>query len=329
MNIFIISFNHKKCSIDFLGKINVTNSKIIEFYNLLPFDEKIILQTCNRREFILKSCGNKNYEEYFFDFLSNYFKINKYELIKKADIFYDIAAFKHLIRVASGIESAAIGENQIFFQLKNAVSFAVKNGFAKNYFNKIFMEIFRITKIIKRDTFISYGTLSIPKIAIKLLKENIDIENKKVLVIGTGETNKIIINELFKYNPQIILLANRTFEEAKKIAEIINGLAINFDKLKNYLIDVDVIFSATSAPHFILDKEKVGNVLNNKNKKVIIFDLAVPRDIDPNLASDNIKIFTIDDIKNIQDKNIQMKQKEIVKANKIIESEIEKLFTFV
>lgn len=324
MNIFLISFNHNKCSIDFLGKINITNSEIINFYNLLPFDEKIILQTCNRREFIFKSFSNENLKEYFFEFLSDYFKINKGELMAKADIYYDSDAFKHLIRVASGIESAVIGENQIFFQLKNAVSFAIENGFAKNYFNKIFMEVFRITKIIKSDTFISHGSLSIPQIAIKLLKENTDIENKKVLIIGTGETNRIIINELIKYNPEIILLANKTFEEAKKIAEMINGVAINFDELKNYLIDIDVIFSATSAPHFILDKKKIGNVFN---KKIIIFDLAVPRDIDPELTSENVKIFTIDDIKNIKNKNIQRKKIEIEKANKIIEREVVKLFT--
>ncbi len=294
----ILKADHKKYSIDELEKLRFDEE---EFYKN---NRGILLQTCNRVEIIAESLEDLNIKNF-----------------DKFDLLVDDEAIYHLFRLASGLESMIVGEYQILGQLKKAYLKAKEYHKVSKKLEKIILKAIHTGQRVRNETNIGKGAVSIGSAAVELIEKLTGLEGKNILLIGAGEMAKTVIKALKEKNIKAIIVANRTYEKAVQLAKELNGIAIKFDKLNEALRYADIVISATSAPHPILTRDRVYNIGNT-----IIVDIALPRDTTDDIRTlPNIKLFTIDDLKDIAKENLKRREKEIPKVEKIIEEEIKNL----
>ncbi|WP_456372653.1 glutamyl-tRNA reductase [Methanocaldococcus sp.] len=300
----ILKADYKKYNVSELEKLRFDEE---EFYKM--FDNAILLQTCNRVELIFDA-----------DSLDEIKGIENIDL-KKFDILYGDEAIKHIFRVACGLESMIVGEDQILGQLKNAYLKAKEKGKISKKLEKIILKAIHTGQRARVETNINKGGVSIGSAAVELAEKIFGLEGKNVLLIGAGEMATLVIKALKEKNIKAIIVANRTYEKAEKLAKELGGIAINFDKLEEALRYADIVISATGAPHPILNKERLKNA-----GKTVIIDIANPRDTTDDIRElPDIFLFTIDDLRLVAEENLKKRKDEIPKVELIIEDELENL----
>ena len=229
---------------------------------------------------------------------------------------------RHLFRVVSGLESSLVGESAIVNQVRTAYYNAAQKSQLDKSLHKLFQTAFYVGKRVRKETGISKGAMSHSQAAVHFLfKEIGEIKNLKITVIGVNSLNENIIKFLLKKDVEPFFIGNRTFDKAKELADKFGAKAFRFDQLSETLEKTDVLISATSAPHFILKKGKF-----NSSNPIYMLDLAVPRDIDPEIGKlPNVKLYDIGIIENQIKKNLKIRKEKVELANEIIEDEV-KLF---
>ncbi|MDI3484459.1 MAG: glutamyl-tRNA reductase [Methanobacteriaceae archaeon] len=234
------------------------------------------------------------------------------------------SALKHLLRLAAGLESMIIGEDQILGQIKEARIAALKRGSCGPILDTIFNKAVHVGQLVRNKTQINKGSISIGSAAVELAESvQGDLKCKKVLVIGAGEMGALVARALAEKQLKAIVVANRTYDRAVKLAEELGGYAIQFNRLDEALSDADVVISATAAPHYILTRERVEKAIPvERRDKVAMIDIANPRDIEEKVKELGIKLFNIDDLRGIAEKNRRKREKEAQKAEQIIEEEL-------
>lgn len=274
--------------------------------------EYLYMKTCNRSEIYM---------------VTTTFPDN---LISKSDNYIieeDEKALRHLLRLASGLESMILGEDQILGQIKDARKKAIKEGSIGPVLRTVFTKAIHVGQLARNKTRINQGTLSIGSAAVELAESvHGDLKCKKVLVIGAGKMGTLVARALVEKKLKAIVVANRTYQSAVKLAHELGGYAIHFEKLMDDMADADVVISATGAPHKILTYEKVKNaVLTENRKSIVMIDLANPRDIDENVKDLGIKLFNIDDLRVIAEDSVKMRQLEVSDVESIVEDELKLL----
>lgn len=271
-------------------------------------DEYIEIKTCNRAELYI-ILDNINYENFNF---ANF--------IVEADD----DALNHLLRLSCGLESMIIGEDQILGQLKDARKQSVNNGYCGQSLDTIFKKAIHVGQVVRKKTNINKGSISIGSAAVELAESvHGDLKCKKVLIIGAGKMGTLVAKALVEKHLKAIVVANRTYDRATCLARELGGSAIHFDRLDEAMSDADVIISATGAPHAILNYEKIKNAVPSRNlQKLVMVDIANPRDIDVGVKELGVKLFNIDDLRGIADKNKKMRECEAFEAEKIIDEEL-------
>ncbi len=316
MAFYVVGLNAKTHSVEerekyaFLDKVLINrNKKLIESCIV---DEILTISTCNRFEiyFFTKHSSEK--------VISHLFNNNP---PKKLYILKDFKASYHLCQVASGLDSQILGENEVLGQVKKAYLLAQQSDLTKKWLNKIFQKAIYVGKRVRTLTGISKCSLSTGGIIIDKIKHHFDDLSKiNVLLIGAGDISRSVAMSLYKKDVRNIMISNRGHETGTLLAEEMNSSYIPIDRLYDSMRSADVIISSTSAPHYILTREHETS-FNNGSKKVIV-DLAVPRDIEPEISSyDNISLYNIDDISTISSLNKVKRKKEVKKANQIIAME--------
>jgi glutamyl-tRNA reductase len=229
------------------------------------------------------------------------------------------AVAKHLFRVVCGIESVMVGETAVQGQVKCAYDAARANASLSPSLHRLFQYALRVGKRIRTETSLSKGAMVHGKAVIEILRqENIPEKKSRVLVIGVNNLNASIIKYLSEKGNRTVFVANRTFEKALALSAEYRCAAAPFSQLKEYLSLTDVLVSATSAPHLILRNEDF-----TATQPIAVFDLAVPRDIDPEIGMRaNVKLFNIEDIERRVGSNRDKRRAEVKKAERIIEEEV-------
>ena len=321
MNYKLFGINFKIADLNIRSKYSYTKKRISEFLIELSkyFSELVIISTCNRTELYLLSKIN-NLE---------ILKIIKEKLnIQDNDIKYfyfieGIDVIIHLFRLASGIESQIVGENEILHQVKESYLLSKELGLTGNNFNRLFQKAIEVGKLVRTKTDISKGNISIASVVFNMIG---DYFNKKILIIGTGKVSELLVNYLKGKEVDVTVISNKNYEKALELAKIVNGKAGNFDILKEKLRESDFVISATSSPHYILKENDIVEIMKNREKELVIFDLACPCDVEPSIKKlKNVCLFNLDDIHIIMDSNYKKRLLEIPKVEKIIYEEIEKL----
>lgn len=327
MNLIGVSINHRTASVELRESLNLNTEEIAILINSLKqslLKEGLIISTCNRTEII----GITVSERITFDSLiSELLNLKSVDGISSESFekFKSFSVIEHIFRLVTGIDSMLIGDNQIFKQVKESFQIADENNFIGFYLKKIMDFSLRIGKRAITETAISEGAVTVSFAAVQLIEKIFaNLSKKSVLVIGTGETGEIAAKHLRDRGVVRLALTNRTFEKAEKLAKELNTAVFPFDNFKEHLHKFDIIVSATGSQDFILSKFDIEKTMKKRNyESLVIVDIAVPRDIDPDCRNlENVFYNDIDSLNIIVEQNLSKRRNEIPKVEKIIKEEL-------
>ncbi|MBE0479268.1 glutamyl-tRNA reductase, partial [Candidatus Aerophobetes bacterium] len=304
MQIKVIGLNHKTSSVEIREKLHFSKSFLPEALKKLRQSAKIkeaaVLSTCNRVEiYFTSSCPRedaervKNFFSSFHNVERSVFEFSLYEYSEPESV-------SHLFKVASGIDSLVIGESQILSQVKQAYKIASETKTSAKILNRLFQTAFEVAKLVRAKTGINQGVISIGSVAVELMEKALGkISSRKVMVLGAGEVSTLVIKHLISKGISSIIVSNRSFERARKLAQVYEGEVIRFDQYLEYIPQIDIVISSTSAPHLLIKK---GDILlameKRKSKALFLIDLAIPRDIEPDIKDiPGVFLYNIDHLK--------------------------------
>jgi len=287
--------------------------------------EVLLFSTCNRVEVLLVSDNIDLAVATAKKYISEFNKIPVTEFENALYIHVGDAAVRHVFRVAASLDSMIVGEPQILGQIKGAYRTATEKKASGVILNRLLHRTFFVAKRIRTETGIGDHAVSISYAAIELGRKIFgSLTGKKVLLIGAGEMAELAVEHLIRHQAGQILVANRTFERAVELAGQFNGSAIKFEELIPSLEDVDIIISSTGSPDFILKRQQLkGMMRKRRNRPLFFIDIAVPRDIDPEINRlTNTYVYDIDNLKGIIEDNIEDRQREAVKGERIVDEAV-------
>jgi glutamyl-tRNA reductase len=235
---------------------------------------------------------------------------------------------EHLFKVACGLDSLVLGETEILGQLKKAYDVALAAGHTGRVLNKSFQSAFSVAKKVRSETHIQRGNTSVASVAVDLAERIFDDLGKRdVMVIGAGDTSEKTARALLSRGARSLFVSNRSYERAEALAEELGGRAIHFDEWEKEFGRIDIVISSTSAPHYVLDRPKLEKLLRQRGPRpLLIIDIAVPRDIDPEVKLLNdVFLANVDDLQAIADEHVRNRREEIVRCEAIIRSRAESL----
>ena len=266
--------------------------------------EEVVLKTCNRYEVYMILERDINIPTTTF-------------IVEKS-----VVAVNHLLRLASGLESMIMGEDQILGQIKTARKNAIKNNTIGPKLEKVFTKAIHVGQSIRKNTHINEGGVSVGSGAVELIEEKYgSLKGKNVLIVGAGEMGTVVSKALLEKDTNAIVVANRTYDKAQQLAQELDGHAIKFNEMNDTLRKIDIVISATGAPHTLINKERLSFLPQEHLSNMIMLDLANPRDIDDDVIELSVQLYNLDDLRYITDKNKERRVKEAEKAEKIIEKE--------
>lgn len=299
---------------------------LTELHEIENVEECLILQTCNRIELFIVTETAEKTAELAKNFLAKSAQSNAEEAFRAVETSIDDDTFDHLLRVTSGLESMVIGEDQVLNQVWDAYLEAEKAKTIGPILKHLFNRAMIVGRRVRNETGINKGAVSIGSAAVELAVNLLgSLENKKIMVMGAGEIGTLVAKALARRCLSPIFIANRTYDRAVKLAEDLSGKAVKFNQLEEVLVDADVVICSTAAPHYLLTKEIVSRLMSRRINKsdLIIIDISNPRNVEKAVKEVvATKLYNIDDLQLIADKNKQKREKSIDKAVKILEKEI-------
>jgi len=329
MNIQILGLNHKTAPIEIRERVSFTPERLsdalISLKKYAPIEENLILSTCNRVEVYAVTKDLQSGFNSICCFLSEFHGVEEGKFRRHLYLFSDINAVRHLFRVVSSLDSMIVGETQIFGQVKEAYFKARQCKVIGRIFNSLFEEAIKVGKKIRTQTQIGKGAVSISSASVELAKKIFEnLEGIKILIIGAGKIGELAVRNLASRGASMIFVANRTFSKAEELARVFGGQAVGFERIFEFMQDVDIVISSTSAPHFIINQKDLFAVMRKRNQRpLFLIDLGLPRNIDPDLNRlDNVYLYNIDDLARLRDANLKERLREAKKAEEIIEKSV-------
>ena len=290
------------------------------FLGKADFEECVILQTCNRVE-VFVAAKDPDEARLIEEWASSVgLPENDFA---NAEISWDREAVMHLMKLASGLDSLVVGEDQILGQVRRALEFSRSGRYASANLSLIFDRAVKVGSRVRTATGINKGNVSIASVAVNLAEEYFDdLEGKTIMLIGTGEAASLVAKVLKKRDINF-MVASRAPERAQSFAGTVAGTPIPFDSALEMLRKVDVIFTATVAPYRLLTFERIENAMKNRREGMMIFDLSNPRTVDEKVATiHGVKLINMDQIAELVGKNMRSRIKEINSAEKLINGEM-------
>ena len=316
----LFGINHRTTPLHLREKCSLSQGEIraeLQRVSTLPFiNGCVVLFTCNRTEYYVTGIEKPTpFPSALFP-ESHMFTHGAEKHVYTKE---NTDALCHLFRVAAGLDSQVLGENEVLFQVKEAYRISQEMHCLGKELHKIFEHSFRVGRKVRRETAISKGNVSIAALVIKVLQKECGLAGKKVMLIGINKIISQIAKYLLDHSIHTAFVGNRTFEKAVALARVLGGEAVHLDQLNQLIQEIDIIITATSAPHFIIKKEKVLAALDMRTKPVYIIDLAVPRDVDPNLKHhQQVCLYNLEEIQPLVETSITNKQQEAQQAEHLV-----------
>jgi len=330
MSVIITGLSHKTAPVEIRERLSISKSNIKEALDKLKrysqLSESLILSTCNRVEIYGVVYNIEEGKKCIEEFLSTYHQIERKEFQDYLYTYTEEQAIRHLFRVSCSLDSLVVGETHIFAQVKQAFKLAQENKNIGPLFIQLFREAFRVAKIVRIQTEIGKNAVSISSVALDLVKDTFgSLEGKKVLIIGAGKMGELTARYFISAGAETVFVANRTYEKAVAVAKQFNGRAIRFMDMFKHMVEVDIVISSTGAPHQIVSKTDVQEIILARQGKPIFFiDIAVPRDIDPEAGRiKGVFLSDIDDLQTVADRNLKERLREAQKAQIIVDQELQ------
>ncbi|HEX2014175.1 MAG TPA: glutamyl-tRNA reductase, partial [Nitrososphaera sp.] len=291
------------------------------------FNECVILQTCNRVE-VFAAAKEASREKLLEDWAAVVgLSISEFE---SAEIDSGKDAVRHLMKLASGLDSLVVGEDQILGQVRRAFEFSKSNHYASSGLSVIFDRALKAGSRVRSATGISRGNVSIASIAVGIADEYFDdLKGKKIMLIGTGEAASLVAKVLKKRDIDF-MVTSRVPERAQSFADRVAGSPVPFDSALEMLRTMDIIFTATKAPYRLVTYERIENAMKNRREGMMIFDLSNPRTVDEKVTSiHGIKLVNMDQIAELVGRNMRSRMKEVRVAEKLIDDEMKSVDTIM
>ena len=331
MSILLIGVNHKTAPVEIRERLAFSDEACAEGLRRLVDGEVVreglIVSTCNRVE-ILGAMPSERLEfgaGEVRNFLDTSGHLPPGFLDQHLYSHTDEDAVRHLFRVASSLDSMVIGEPQVLGQVRHAYSLAVEAGTAGRVLNRLVHHTFRVAKRVRNETGIAANAVSISYMAVELGKKIFDsLKGGTVMLIGAGEMAELSARHLVNAGVSRVVIANRTEETARQIADEFGGTSIPLDQMDNFLAEADVVICSTGAPDYVLTEERLRKALERRrNRPTCLIDISVPRNIDPAAGNvPNVFLFDIDDLESVITSNIREREREAERAELIVQSEV-------
>lgn len=324
--ILLLGVNHKTTPVEIREKIALSEGYGQPLEALKSIDgikEYYLLSTCNRVEFLLIAEDRAEIEDQIIRFLFGR-ELKKEQCQNYLYRLEGQEAVHHLFMVAASLDSMVVGEAQILGQLKEAYREAAKFGTTGPLLNKLMHKSFSVAKRVRTETGIGSAAVSISYAAVQLAKKIFgSLDEKNAMLVGAGEMAELAAEHLVGQGVRSVTVANRTLSRAVDLAKKFNGAAVSMNELVLQLEKVDIIISSTGASEIILHKNEVKSVMRARmNRPLFFIDIAVPRDLDPALNEiENVYLYDIDDLSNVVEINKSERDKEAVKASRIVDEE--------
>lgn len=328
MHILMVGVNFRTAPIDIREKLTFQQDKLVDAMKELNQQksvlENVIISTCNRTELYAVVDQLHTGRYYLKQFLANWFGIDKEAFTSHLVIYEKDGAIDHLFRVVSGLDSMVVGETQILGQVKNAFALAQKNGTTGTMFNQLFKQGITLAKRAHKETGINENGVSISYAAVTLTKKLFyDLSSKHIAILGAGKMGELAAKNMYGSGVKEISVLNRTFEKAEKLAKEFNGHALPINKMEEMLATVDIFISSTNATDVVLTKANIEAVMKNRQEPLVIVDIALPRDIAPEVAEiNNVYLYDIDDLQGVVDDHASLRKKASEEIELMIEAEI-------
>ncbi len=331
-SLFAFGLNHHNTPVDIREKVVFDSGSLIDGladvakYAGVP--EVAIVSTCNRTEVY---CGGGDPIDAI-KWLAKFHKLDASEINPYIYLLSDDRAVSHAFRVASGLDSMIIGEPQILGQIKQAVKSAETAGTMGTILHKLFQKTFSVAKKVRSQTDIGSHSISMASIAVGLGERVFpDIKDRKVLCLGAGEMVELFAARFFSSGMTNITFANRSLERAQELAGKFAGNAISLNDVPKVVHECDLFFCCTASQIPVLGKGTIERAIKSrKHEPMVLFDLGVPRDIEPEIGMmDDVFLYTIDDLGEIAKEGVELRRAAVDKAENIITSGVDEFMNWL
>jgi glutamyl-tRNA reductase len=328
MNFQLLGVNHKTAPVEVRELLAIPERKLPEALQqllLLPgVSEGLILSTCNRVEILAQT---KNGSTDLRGFLAQYFRAEPQTYESHLYEYRGGEAVRHVFRVAASLDSMVVGEPQILGQVKEAYATARAAGAVQSHLDLLLTRAFAVAKRVRTETAVGSSSVSVASVAVELASKIFgSLDGKQVCLVGAGKMSELAARHLLAKGAGPIFVANRTYDRAQVLAEKFGGSAVRFDDLHRQCEQADIVITSTGSPVAIFRREHGELFLSRRrNRPMFFIDIAVPRDVDPEMNKlDGIFVYDIDDLQEAVGSHVASRHQEAERAEKIVESEVER-----
>jgi glutamyl-tRNA reductase len=328
MQLAVVGVSHRTAPVEVRERLAFSADRLREALAALVDRDRIaeamILSTCNRVEIVVQG-SNAADAHSLRNFLCGYHHIPEESVSQHVYSFNNVEAIRHIFRVTSSLDSMMVGEPQILGQVKEAFRIASDAGTIGMNLSALMNRAFAVAKKVRSETGISQSAVSISFAAVELARKIFgDLSGKTVMIIGASKMGELAARHLKRNGVSSVLVTNRTFDRAVELAKIFEGAALPFEHFVDHIDHADIVISSTGAPHFIVTRPMAEQIVHRrKNKPIFFIDIAVPRDVDPQVNDiDNVFLYDIDDLQQVVDANMKGRLREASRAEEIIASEV-------
>jgi glutamyl-tRNA reductase len=329
MHIIVAGLHYKTAPVEIRERLTFDANDLDEALRTLKNKksilESVILSTCNRTEIYAVVDQIHTGRYYIKEFLSEWFHIEMDEFAPFLFVYEEAEAVEHLFKVTCGLDSMIVGETQILGQVRDSFLQAQRSEATGTIFNQLFKQAVTLAKKAHSKTEIGANAVSVSYAAVELAKKIFgNLNGKHVLILGAGKMGELALKNLQGSGATKVTVINRTFEKAASLAERFSGTAKELRELQCALLEADILISSTGSNDFVISKEMMAGVVNlRKGRPLFMVDIAVPRDIDPEIHElENVFLYDIDDLEGIVEANMAERKKAAEKIMIMIEEEI-------
>lgn len=324
MSFLALGINHKTAPVELRERVSFAPETMQEALRgaqqALNLEEIVILSTCNRTE--LYCVGGSAISQSLLRWLSDHHALS-YQQVTDCSYLYEAdEAVRHVMRVASGLDSMVLGEPQILGQMKSAYAVSRAAETVGQRLDKLFQATFSVAKQVRTETTIGENPVSVAYAAVSLAQHIFaDLTKTRALLIGAGKTIDLVARHLRQNGVKHMVVANRTLQRAEELAKNFNARAVLLSDIPEELVHADIIIASTASQLPILGKGAVERALKlRKHKPMYMVDIAVPRDIEPQVGDlDDVYLYSVDDLKQVIDENIKSRQGAALEAESLID----------
>jgi glutamyl-tRNA reductase len=329
MSIVVVGLNHRTAPVEVRENFAYGEHAVPVALEALKksgwVEEAVLLSTCNRVELYASVAGDSRMgARRLREFLGTDRRFQG-DIGAVTYTHLDGGCLEHLFRVAGGLDSLVLGETEILGQLKKAYDLALRGGFTGKVLNQAFQRAFSMGKLLRSETQIQRGNTSVASVAVELAEKIFDdLKHREVIILGAGDMGEKTARALLSRGARSLMVSNRSFDRAAALAEELGGRAVHFDEWEREFQRVDILVSSTSAPHYVVDRARLERLMPSRPARpLLLIDLAVPRDIDPEVEKlDDVFLYNVDHLQTVADQYARLRRAEVARCEDLIRARV-------